>query len=131
MAVLGTWAWRRSTPSTPLRPRLPQPLYHVMLLVLCTPCHLPRWAWCRSTPSKPNRCQQAAYLQATDIVWKVLLCLMLFCLANFLKVRAFGCMGLRVQRDTWRTGGGRSISSTSTATPRRLMKAAIPGSSMG
>ena len=48
------------------------------------PCR--RWAWCAPTAAQPKRCETAAYLQATHIVWNVLLCLMLFCLANLLKV---------------------------------------------
>ncbi|GIM08846.1 hypothetical protein Vretimale_12810, partial [Volvox reticuliferus] len=44
-----------------------------------------RWAWCQSTSAYPRRCQQPAYVQATLIVWNLLLCLMLFCLANLLK----------------------------------------------
>ncbi|KAG2492831.1 hypothetical protein HYH03_008986 [Edaphochlamys debaryana] len=44
-----------------------------------------RWSWCAPKESQPKRCQEAAYIQATNIVWNALLCLMLFCLANLLK----------------------------------------------
>ncbi|EFJ41662.1 hypothetical protein VOLCADRAFT_98375 [Volvox carteri f. nagariensis] len=44
-----------------------------------------RWAWCHNTATFRRRCESPAYLQATSAVWNVLLCLMLFCLANLLK----------------------------------------------
>jgi hypothetical protein len=34
-----------------------------------------RWAWCAPIAAQPKRCQGAAYVQATRIVWNVLLML--------------------------------------------------------